>query len=187
MEQSPAVAASAPETTAAPTPPLSAARQRWINNPELTGRTQEYPDDLCKIKGIGDVYKQRLYRAGIYTWKQIAESDVETLRRATSAYPSSNVEEWQTQAQNLMEKYGRTNAVYTGPPPDDMTKILGIGPVGAAVLYRAGICTYEQLASTSIADLQELFPVAVAGDQPDFKQWLSRGANLADTKYEDKS
>lgn len=176
-----------PEATTAPTSPLSAARQRWINNPELTTRTKEYPDDMCKIKGIGDVYKQRLYRAGIYTWKQIAESDVETLRRATSAYPSSNVEEWQTQAQNLMEKNGRTNAVYTGPPPDDMTKILGIGPVGAAVLYRAGICTYEQLASTPIADLEALFPVAVAGDQPDFKQWLSRGTKLADTKYEDQS
>jgi predicted flap endonuclease-1-like 5' DNA nuclease len=186
-EPPPAFVAAAPTSAqeATATTALPAARQRWLNNPELTRRTAEYPDDLCKIKGIGDVYKQRLYRAGIYTWKQIAENDVETLRRATSAYPSSNVEEWQTQAQTLMEKFGRTDAVYTGPPPDDMTKILGIGPVGAAVLYRAGICTYEQLASTSIADLEALFPVAVAGDQPDFKQWLSRGAGLADKKYEE--
>ncbi len=152
-------------------------------DPALTQRTQEYPDDLSKIKGIGDVYKQRLYKAGIYTWKQIAEGDIETLRRATSAYPSSNVEEWLVQAQKLMEKYGRTNAVYDGPQPDDMTRILGIGPVGAAVLYRSGICTYEQLASTPTADLEALFPVAVAGDQPDFAQWVARAIAFADEKH----
>jgi predicted flap endonuclease-1-like 5' DNA nuclease len=171
-----------PSMTVVPTP----LRQRWINNPALTRRTQEYPDDLSKIKGIGDVYKQRLYHAGIYTWKQIAESDLDTLRRATSAYPSSNVDEWVVQAQKLMEKTGRDNAVYSGPPPDDLTKILGIGPVSAAGLYRAGICTYEQLASTPISDLAALFPIAVAGDQPDFAQWVARAAVLADEKHRDK-
>jgi len=136
---------------------LSAARQRWFGNPELTERSTTHPDDLSKIKGIGDVYKQRLYRAGYYTWKQIAETDSDTLRRATSAYPSSNVEEWHAQAEKLMEKFGRKDAVYTGPHPDDLTKILGIGPVGAAVLYRAGISTYEQLASTPVADFKPFF------------------------------
>jgi predicted flap endonuclease-1-like 5' DNA nuclease len=165
---------------------MTPVRQRWANNPELTRRSQEYPDDLSKIKGIGDVYKQRLYRAGIYTWKQIAEGDIETLRRATSAYPSSNVDEWLVQAQKLIEKHGRSDAVYSGPQPDDMTKILGIGPVSAAALYRAGICTYEQLASTPIADLEALFPIAVAGDQPDFAQWVTRAANLADEKHRDE-
>lgn len=176
----------APEGAKAPEPTISPARQRWANNPQLTQRTQEYPDDLSRIKGIGDVYKQRLYRAGVYTWKQIAEGDTEMLRRATSAYPSSNVDEWLVQAQKLMEKHGRANAVYSGPQPDDMTKILGIGPVGASTLYRAGICTYEQLASTSIGDLEALFPVAVAGDQPDFEAWVARAATLADEKHADK-
>ncbi|MCC6455146.1 MAG: hypothetical protein IT328_09410 [Caldilineaceae bacterium] len=172
-------------TTAEPSE-MTAARRRWAGNPELTCRSQEYPDDLSKIKGIGDVYKQRLYRAGIYTWKQIAEGDIETLRRATSAYPSSNVDEWLVQAQKLIEKHDRTDAVYSGPPPDEMTKILGIGPVSAAALYRAGICTYEQLASTPIADLEALFPIAVAGDQPDFAQWVTRAADLADEKHRDE-
>ena len=172
-----------PQPVASPVAAVPPARQRWANNPELTQRTQEYPDDLSKIKGIGDVYKQRLYKAGIYTWKQIAEGDIESLRRATSAYPSSNVEEWLVQAHKLMEKHGRKHAVYSGPQPDEMTKILGIGPVGAAVLYRAGICTFEQLASTSIEDLEALFPVAVAGDQPDFAQWVARATELADEKH----
>jgi predicted flap endonuclease-1-like 5' DNA nuclease len=183
----PAPTAAQVTPNAAPaTPALSPARQRWIDDPNLTQRTKEYPDDLSKIKGIGDVYKQRLYRAGIYTWKQIAEADTALLRRATAAYPSSNVEEWLTQAEKLMEKHGRKNAVYSGPQPDDMTRILGIGPVGASVLYRAGICTYEQLASTPIADLEELFPIAVAGDQPDFAHWVARATALADEKHRDQ-
>ena len=163
--------------------PASPARQRWVNDAALTARTTEYPDDLSKIKGIGDVYKQRLYRAGIYTWKQIAETDVETLRRAVSANQSANIAAWYEQAEALMDKHARRNAIYSGPQPDDMTKILGIGPVGAAVLYRAGICTYEQLASTSLADLEKLFPLAVAGDQPDFALWIERAAKLADEKH----
>lgn len=162
---------------------MSPERARWMNDPELTARTQGYPDDLSKIKGIGDVYKYRLYRAGFYTWQQIADADTEVLRRATSAYPSSNIEEWLAQAKKLIEKHGRQNATYEGPVPDDMTKILGIGPVSASVLYRTGICTYEQLAVTSVAELESLFPIAVAGDQPDFAQWVGRAAELADEKH----
>jgi predicted flap endonuclease-1-like 5' DNA nuclease len=158
-------------------------RQRWLGNPDLTQRTQEFPDDLSKIKGIGDVYKQRLYRAGICTWRQIAEGDLEVLRKATGAHPSSNVEDWPVQARKLMEKYNRGEAQYGGPTPDDLTKILGIGPVGASTLYRAGICTYEQLATTPEAELAALFPIAVAGDQPDFAGWIARAEALADAKH----
>jgi predicted flap endonuclease-1-like 5' DNA nuclease len=167
-------------------PSMPPERLRWINNPELTQRTKQYPDDLSKIKGIGDVYKQRLYRARIYTWKQIADTDPEILRRAVSANQSSNIGEWHDQAVKLMEKHGRMDAVYEGPQPDDMTKILGIGPVSASVLYRSGICTYEQLASTPLADLDALFPIAVAGDQPDFAQWVARATELADQKHRDR-
>lgn len=178
----------AAQKTSPAAPPLSAAevdpiRQRWLNDPELTRRSQEFPDDLSKIKGIGDVYKQRLYRAGICTWRQIAEGDFEALRKATGAYPSSNVEEWPVQARKLMEKHNRSEAAYRGPTPDDLTKILGIGPVSASTLYRTGICTYEQLATTAEAELAALFPIAVAGDQPDFAAWIERAAALADAKH----
>ncbi len=69
-------------------------------------RSSNYPDDLTKIKGIGDVYRWRLYRAGIYTWHQIAESAEETLRAATNAYPGSNIGDWQEQARQLAQKNG---------------------------------------------------------------------------------
>lgn len=139
-----------------------------------------YPDDLAKIKGIGEVYKQRLYAAGIYTWHQIAHTDEETLRAATKAYPSSNVDEWAEQAQQMAEKHGRTGATYTGPRPNDLTRIYGIGPVGAATLYRAGICTYAQLAAMTPEDLAPLFPIAVAGDEPDFEDWIRQAGKMAE-------
>jgi predicted flap endonuclease-1-like 5' DNA nuclease len=162
--------------------PTVDAPQGWRSDPRLTQPSKDYPDDLCKIKGIGDVYRQRLFRAGFFTWHQIAEADTARLRQATGAYPSSNVEEWPVQARALIAKYGRAGAVYTGPLPDELTKILGIGPVSAQTLYRAGICTYEQLASSSVEALAALFPVAVAGDQPDFQAWIDRAARLADQK-----
>lgn len=155
----------------------------WRDDMSLTQPSTDHPDDLSKITGIGDVYRQRLFRAGYYTWRQIAEADLPTLRQATGAYPSSNVEEWPPQARALMLKHKREQASYVGPPPDELTKILGIGKVSAQTLYRAGICTYEQLASASVPALAALFPIAVAGDQPDFAAWIVQAARLADQKH----
>jgi predicted flap endonuclease-1-like 5' DNA nuclease len=157
-------------------PPAPAARNAPVT------RSKNYPDNLSLIKGIGDVYKFRLYSAGIFTWHQLAETDVETLRTATNAYPGSNVDEWGEQARALAEKHGREDAYYTGPVPDDLTEIIGIGPVGERTLYRAGICTYSQLAGATVAELQSLFPVAIAGDEPNFSQWIRLAIDLANRK-----
>ena len=173
-----------PPRSAAQEPPGGAApRAAWRDDPALTRRSTDYPDNLSKVKGIGDVYRQRLFQAGIFTWHQIATTNVARLRQATGAYPSSNVEEWPAQARALAEKRGRVGAVYTGPPPDELTKIVGIGPVGAQTLYSAGICTYEQLAVTPVEELAALFPIAVAGDRPDFQRWVDQAAALADAKH----
>ncbi len=145
-------------------------------------RSKDHPDNLSKIKGIGDVYKFRLFAAGIFTWHQVAESDIETLRAATHAYPGSNVHEWPPQARALAEQFGRENAFYTGPVPDDLTQIIGIGPVSERTLYRAGICTYAQLAGATVDELQELFPIAIAGDEPDFEQWIRLAIDYANRK-----
>src|SRR5690606_239608 len=175
-----------PHDESAPTAPEPARpRPSWRDDPNLTRRSQEHPDNLSKIRGIGDVYRQRLYRAGIYTWHQVATTDVSHLRQATNAHPSSNVEEWPVQARQLAEQQGRVNAVYIGPPPDELTQIVGIGPVSAQTLYRAGICTFEQLAMTPVDELAALFPVAVAGDQPDFAHWIAQATALADAKHRD--
>lgn len=168
---------------AAAMPQAAERRLAWVDDPRLTEPAQDYPDNLSKVKGIGEVYRQRLYRAGIFTWHQVATTDVARLRQATHAYPSSNVEEWPAQAQQLAEKHRRVDAVYTGPLPDELTKIVGIGPVSAQALYRAGVCTYEQLAVMPVEELGRLFPIAVAGDQPDFHRWIEQAIVLANAKH----
>jgi predicted flap endonuclease-1-like 5' DNA nuclease len=175
----------APELVVPPEPetvPLERAPE--APRPKAMPRSVDSPDNLSRVKGIGDVYKYRLYHAGIYTWWEVARSDPQTLRAATQAYPSSNVEEWPEQARILAEKHGRMHAVYTGPMPDDLTKIKGIGPVGAQVLNRAGICTYEQLMGVTVDELKELFPIAVAGDQPDFADWVRQAVEQATRKMQ---
>jgi predicted flap endonuclease-1-like 5' DNA nuclease len=141
-----------------------------------------YPDDLAEVKGIGEVYRRRLYAAGLFTWQQVAQADVETLRTITKAQASANVEEWPAQAQALAEQHDRLDASYAGPPPDDLTAISGIGPVSAQQLYRAGICTYEQLAAALPDELAPLLTAPVAGHEYDFSTWLARAVELAAAK-----
>jgi predicted flap endonuclease-1-like 5' DNA nuclease len=153
-----------------------------VKKAEATGtlrRAVAYPDDLAKIRGIGEVYKFRLYQSGIFTWHQVTETDEETLRQATKAYPSANADEWGAQARKLAEKYGRVGATYAGPVPEDLTRIYGIGPVGTQTLYKAGICTYAQLAVCTPEELAPIFPIAVAGDEPDFEHWIQQAQQLA--------
>ncbi|GIV77092.1 MAG: hypothetical protein KatS3mg050_1486 [Litorilinea sp.] len=179
-----------PEPLLAPSAPTPMAAQptqepsspRSTERATVPPRTDGYPDDLAKIKGVGHAYKQRLYQAGIYTWRQVAETDVETLRAAARANQGANVEEWPAQARALAEKYGRQNATYTGPPPDDLTRIRGIGPVNEEALYRAGICTFEQLANASPQELRSLLPPPVAGEEPDVEDWIRQAAKLANAR-----
>ncbi|HRW06119.1 MAG TPA: helix-hairpin-helix domain-containing protein, partial [Caldilineaceae bacterium] len=131
-----------PPATPQPQPPTPAA------NPALRHRPTDYPDDLAMIKGIGEAYKRRLYATGIYTWRQLAETDTDSLRRITRAKPNADIESWLTQAMMLAEKYNRMGANFTGPL-DDFTRIEGIGAITADMLYKAGLCTYEQLAGAS--------------------------------------
>lgn len=136
-------------------------------------RSRGYPDDLTKIRGIGDVYKRRLFAANIFTFHHVATSDVEVLRRATQAAPNANIDSWPAQAEALAQKYQRTNASYSGPLPDDLQQIPGIGPYFAQTLYRSGICTFAQLADASMDELRALFPASILGREVDLEQWLA--------------
>ncbi|MFN8442887.1 MAG: helix-hairpin-helix domain-containing protein [Caldilineaceae bacterium] len=142
-------------------------------------RSRGYPDELTKIRGIGEVYKRRLFAANIFTFHHVATSDIEVLRRATQAAPNANVESWPAQAETLAQKYQRTNASYSGPLPDDLQKIAGIGPYFAQQLYRNGICTYEQLADTSLEELKTIFPPSVLGRELNLQQVLDSARQKA--------
>lgn len=143
--------------------------------------TRDHPDDLALIKGVGEAYKRRLYGAGLYTWRQVAESDTETLRRITRAKPNANIGAWRHQAQELAEKFQRWQTTFQGPL-DDFTRIDGIGAITADILYKAGICTYDQLAGALPDELAKIVPAPTVGDEIDFDGWINTAVRLANTK-----
>lgn len=142
---------------------------------------RDHPDDLALIKGVGEAYKRRLYGAGLYTWRQVAESDTETLRRITRAKPNANIGAWRQQAQELAEKFQRWQTTFHGPL-DDFTRIDGIGAITADILYKAGICTYDQLAGALPDELAKIVPAPTVGDEIDFDGWINTAVRLANTK-----
>ena len=65
----------------------------------------EAPDDFARIKGIGKIYEQRLYDAGIRTYRALAAAKVEDLAAILGPqvfHPQIN--QWITQAQALVAK-----------------------------------------------------------------------------------
>lgn len=143
--------------------------------------SHDHPDDLAMIKGVGEAYKRRLYSAGVYTWRQVAESDTETLRRITRAKPNATISAWRQQAQELAEKYQRWHTTFQGPL-DDLTRIDGIGAITADLLYKAGICTYDQLAGALPDELAKIVPAPTVGDEIDFDGWINAAVRLASAK-----
>ena len=65
----------------------------------------EVPDDFARIKGIGKIYEQRLYDAGIRTYRALAASKVEDLAAILGPqvfHPQIN--QWITQAQAFVNE-----------------------------------------------------------------------------------
>jgi len=108
--------------------------------------TTNFPDNLSKLNGIGEVYERRLYAAGIFTWHQIAETPVAKLSEITQAIDAANVDDWPGQARRLATDAGRTGIRYSGPMPDKLTAIPGIGEAAQQKLREHGIITYHQIA-----------------------------------------
>lgn len=136
------------------------------------------PDPLSDIRGIGDVYEQRLYEAGIFTWHELGQVDVDTLRAVTKALPTSQPESWIEQARQLAAENGRIGATYTGPVPSDLTRIPGIDQVFEQELVRAGIVTFAQLAQTTAPELAAIIPAHRLDDAIDFPAWIREAREL---------
>jgi len=127
-----------------------------------------YPDDLTEILGIGRVYETRLYRAGVYTWDQVANMTVSALEEATEAIDAANAQDWPAQAQTLAQANNRGGARYHGPLPDKLSALKGIGEGAEQQLYRAGILTFAQLAATTADELAAALPTY----RGDFSDWI---------------
>lgn len=156
-----------------------AAQPAQPSAPPHVARSRGYPDDLTQISGIDAAQQQRLYKANIFTWHQVATSDVEVLRQIARPAPGAKVEGWPAQARSLAERSGRTRASYSGPPPEDLTRIGGITAPQGQMLYKAGICSAAQLAATTRAELEQLFGSA-PGELPNVDVWLAAAKETGD-------
>lgn len=65
-----------------------------------------HEDDMTDIKGIGDVYGEKLREAGFYTFNHLAETDAEEIQRLLDipAWRAANIQNWIEQARQLAEQ-----------------------------------------------------------------------------------
>lgn len=143
----------------------------------IVSTTDNYPDQLTKLNGIGEVYERRLYEAGIFTWYQISETSVNKLSTITQAIDAANVDDWPGQARRLAADTGRTGVRYSGPMPDKLTAIPGVGPGAQQQLRSHGIVTYHQLSIAPVVKVEAI--LGDAGKRADVTAIIAKAKELA--------
>ena len=140
------------------------------------------PEDLTAIRGIGPVFEQRLYRAGIGAFWEVATLDEAALRDILALTELQQMQvdlaAIRADARRLASERGSVGWLWQGQPPDDFEPIVGIGPVFEQRLYAAGIRTYAALAATTPDQLAQIID-APKPAQPDYTGWIAQARQLA--------
>ncbi len=142
-------------------------------------QVDNFPDNLCLIKGIGNTIKRKLYTKGIFTWADLAATEPSVLRTYLADLVVNQLERWPKQAAILAKKYNRENAHYVGPIPDEFSCIPGIGAQVEQYLYMHGIYTFAQLAQTPHAQLKLILQPLKLKNYASLRPWLIKAAELA--------
>lgn len=145
------------------------------------------PQDLSAVAGVGVIYEQRLYNAGIGAYWELATLDDDALRRILKLdkvrAATVDLNALRASARQLAEETGTIGYVWNGAPVDDFQSIKGIGKVYEQRLYNAGIRTYAALASTTPEQLLEIVQ-ARSPVPPDVASWIAQARELAATAHE---
>lgn len=135
---------------------------------------------LAIVNGIGEVFEQRLYNAGVGSYWEVAHlSDDEfqqMLRLTEWQMTAVDLDDLRARARQLAEETGTVGQLWEGETPDDFEKIPGIGKTFERRLYAAGIRTYRALAACSEQELN-----AIVGHQvvkPPLKEWIAEAQRL---------
>ncbi len=137
------------------------------------------PQDLSRVKGVGSVYEQKLYAAGIGTFWELAQVDDATLSAILGLkdFQAVDLAAIKAHALRLAEETGTVGRQWDGTPPDDFEPLEGIGPVYEGRLYDAGICTYRALAEATVEQLAEICR-APEWRKPDYASWIAQAKRL---------
>ena len=137
------------------------------------------PQDLSAVPGIGSVFEQRLYAAGIGSYWELAELPANDLATILDVRVGSiDIPAIQAEAMRLAVAGNALGRAWDGTPPDDFEEVGGIGEVYERRLYEAGICTFAALAATSPERLAEICQ-APALRLADYAAWSAHAAELA--------
>ncbi|MDH7486950.1 MAG: DUF4332 domain-containing protein [Anaerolineae bacterium] len=155
---------------------LRAAGRRVVRRRAVTAERVGIPaQDLTAIRGIGPVFEQKFYAAGIGTYAQLAALSDDQIKAIIQPqeWQEFDYESWNEQARRLAEETGTVGAVWNGVIPDDLSQIKGIGEVFEQKLYQAGIMTFADLAARTPEELKAII-------QPeewqalDFADWIAQ-------------
>jgi predicted flap endonuclease-1-like 5' DNA nuclease len=82
--------------------PGPVTRERAAEEAEADEPPEVSPDDLTAIRGIGIATQNRLYRAGIKSYGQLARATPENVRKILGKFAGgASVEKWIAQAKQL--------------------------------------------------------------------------------------
>jgi predicted flap endonuclease-1-like 5' DNA nuclease len=141
--------------------------------------------NLAEIRGIGPVFQQRLYRAGIGTFWEVASLSDEELANALEIGDSPHLHvEWtelRADAFRLARDSGTVGQIWEGHHVDDFEPLFGIGKVFEERLYEAGLYTYDDLAAASVEQLAAACPTPPALT-PDFASWIAQAKELVEMR-----
>ncbi len=153
------------------TPPAAAAAEAQQESETTVSRC---PQKLARIHGIGRVYEDKLYRAGIGTFWQVATAPNEKLAEifGLKDFQAVDLDAIKADARRLAEETGTVGHVWSGQEPDDFESLPGIGKTYEARLYDAGVCTFEKLAAMSEEEIAAIVK-APKWNQPDYAAWIA--------------
>ncbi len=148
-------------------------------------QSSECPQDLAMTKGIGAVFEQRLYAAGIGTFWELANLTGDDLKLVLELDDRQllriDLDKVRADARRLAAETNSVGRVWQGAEADDFEVLEGIGNMYERKLYEAGICTYEALANTPIERLMEICPPTKLR-KPDYAGWIAQARSLAAQK-----
>jgi predicted flap endonuclease-1-like 5' DNA nuclease len=135
------------------------------------------PQDLSAVPGVGQVFEDRLYAAGIGSYWELAETPADELATILDvrAFQGVDLDAIKAAAMRQAVESNALGRGWDGTPPDDFVGLPGIGEVYERRLYEAGICTYAALAATTAERLAEVCQ-APRSRTPDYAAWIALAA-----------
>lgn len=167
--------------TRAPATDTAFANLRNRHEDDETPFEAACPQHLSDIKGIGSVYEQRLYAAGIGSYWELAHLSDDDFKRILEFTPLQleriNLNDIRADALRLAKATKSQGRRWTRQAPDDFEPLEGIGHTYEKRLYDAGICTFEALANASVELLEEICH-APAQFRPDYALWIKQAQEI---------